>query len=196
MYFPLPLISRSLIFLQFCVRAADVDPDHSDVAIGLSGVTEYTRATMVGPDPLIPYANPRSKPGRTGYHEVHRSKLEHDMTATTGEKPPLRLKDEKQAELEEASDAQLALMRTGRRYEGLEVQVMGSRALKGGNPLKGLRGVVVGDHDSEERVKRLEKMRHHGREPWDDQTGIVVSVMQQGKATADSVPVERLFHLL
>jgi hypothetical protein len=133
---------------------------------------------------------------RIGSHEAHQSRLEHDITAATGEKPPLRLKDNKQAELKEASDAQLALMRTGRQYEGMEVQVMGRKPALVKSPLKGLRGVVVGDHDSEGRIKRLEKMRQSGKEPWDDQAGIVVSIKQQGKATADTVPVEDLFHVL
>lgn len=95
------------------------------------------------------------------------------------------------------------LMDTGRRYEGMEVEITGK------HPSKGKWGVVTGDHDSPARAKRLAQldskasMKRKGRDqkvilpPWDP-AGILVSVRldsgQSANNVLESVPVECLVH--
>lgn len=89
------------------------------------------------------------------------------------------------------SDAELEMMKLGRRYEGLQVWVGGKTRFKG------IRGVVIGDHDSEERAKRLEKARKAGKEKWWDQEGILLTIREEGSNhRVENVPIASVYHEL
>lgn len=77
------------------------------------------------------------------------------------------------------------LMHTGRRFLGMEVHVVG-RSVN-----KGLRGVVVGDHDSDVRAKRLGRQRGHRL----DFSGIIVTIQKEMTNVNYDVPIEKVHHL-
>ncbi|KAF8177161.1 hypothetical protein K438DRAFT_1978802 [Mycena galopus ATCC 62051] len=73
----------------------------------------------------------------------------------------------------------------GRRYEGIPVQVT-----KG--PHKGFRGVVVGDHDSVSRARRLEEYGHRDR--W-DQDGILLTIGHEtSNARIENIDIDHVWH--
>ena len=79
----------------------------------------------------------------------------------------------------------LKLMHTGQRFVGIEVQVVGKSIHKN------LRGVVVGDHDSEIRAKRLGRRRGNRF----DYTGIIVTIQKEMSKVFVDVPIEQVHHL-
>ncbi|KAJ7627710.1 hypothetical protein DFH06DRAFT_1338877 [Mycena polygramma] len=83
---------------------------------------------------------------------------------------------------------QAELMYTGRRYEGFEVQV-GNK-----HPMKGVRGTVVADYDSQKRVKRLQGKRRKQTEQWWDQQDIMVIVQKEASLARFDVDVKFLYH--
>ena len=76
----------------------------------------------------------------------------------------------------------------GRRFEGIEVQV------KGG-PSKGLRGTVVGDHDSSARVERLERERKYMRAAAGDFEGVLLTIGEErSNRKVENIPIEHVVH--
>ncbi|KAJ6607284.1 hypothetical protein B0H10DRAFT_2194971 [Mycena sp. CBHHK59/15] len=89
------------------------------------------------------------------------------------------------------SEAKVALMKTGLRYEYLQVYVGGK------SPHKGLCGMVVGDHDSPARAARLEKTRRKGKDPWWDQEGILITIREDStNCRVEDIPIENVYHQL
>jgi hypothetical protein len=84
------------------------------------------------------------------------------------------------------------LMNTGRRYEGIRVQVAG----KGVH--KGFRGTIIGDHDNEARVRWLAKKRVKAEDFWhdEDQEGILVTIKNEMGHSTVIVPVDKCIHEL
>ncbi|KAJ7153706.1 hypothetical protein C8R46DRAFT_1228005 [Mycena filopes] len=87
-----------------------------------------------------------------------------------------------------AKEEQLKLAYTGKRFEGIEVQVAFTHRYKG------FRGIVVGDHDSEERVKRLGRKRTKGRDRH-DLGGIVVTIRGNASNTQVEAEIEFVVHV-
>jgi hypothetical protein len=92
---------------------------------------------------------------------------------------------------------ELKLMRTRPTYENVAVFV-GPGLMK----WKGLRGLVVGWHDSTARAERHAKLRKRGKEPKDDQAGILLTIrptasmsMASSVPVAD-IPIEHVYHEL
>jgi hypothetical protein len=85
------------------------------------------------------------------------------------------------------SDRQLA---TSNRFVGIPVAVVFK------HPLKGMWGIVVGDHDSPERRQRLDMETKAGRKHRiDDTAGILVTIRQNaGNKIEDNIPIENLLH--
>lgn len=75
----------------------------------------------------------------------------------------------------------------GHRYEGVEVMV----AWQG--PLKGTRGVVVGDLDSPARALRLQRRKHNY--PVEDHDGVMVTVQKEGSNMRFTLDIQQLVHL-
>ncbi|KAF7343582.1 hypothetical protein MSAN_01978700 [Mycena sanguinolenta] len=77
------------------------------------------------------------------------------------------------------------LMHTGRRFVGIDVHIVGKSIHKN------LRGVVVGDHNSNVRAKRLGRGRGN---PF-DYSGIIVTIQKEMSNTLVDVPIEQVNHL-
>ncbi|KAJ7080330.1 hypothetical protein C8R44DRAFT_754378 [Mycena epipterygia] len=75
----------------------------------------------------------------------------------------------------------------GRRYEGMEVLV----AWQG--PLKGTRGVVVGDFDSPDRAARIQKCKRKYQVEDDD--GIMVTVQKEASNARFTLNIKKLVHV-
>ncbi|KAJ6467716.1 hypothetical protein C8R45DRAFT_938375 [Mycena sanguinolenta] len=76
----------------------------------------------------------------------------------------------------------------GRRFEGIEVQV---------NPgkFKGLRGAVVGDHDSRVRVERMDSKNKHAWASLGDSRGIILSIgKERSNKVVENIPIEHVVH--
>ncbi|KAF8132710.1 hypothetical protein K438DRAFT_1998437 [Mycena galopus ATCC 62051] len=81
-------------------------------------------------------------------------------------------------------EARLQKAKPGRRYKGISVQIK-----KG--PHKGLRGVVVGDHDS---VLRVEHMKSQPGARW-DQSGILLTIGEEkSNHRVENIPIENVMH--
>ncbi|KAJ7192380.1 hypothetical protein GGX14DRAFT_578244 [Mycena pura] len=85
---------------------------------------------------------------------------------------------------------------SGRRYEGIEVQV----GFEG--PHKGTRGVVVGDHDTAERAARVAAAKAAGKkylakqiDLTQDARGIIVTVQKEASNERFDMKIERLLHI-
>ncbi|KAJ6512447.1 hypothetical protein C8R45DRAFT_1152112 [Mycena sanguinolenta] len=121
----------------------------------------------------------------------------HDQNSVDGQNL-LELKDHthasthfyvKAAEVE-LSSASSIKYRAGRRFEGIEVQVKCSR-------FKGLRGAVVGDHDSQARVERLDSKNKHAWVSPEDSKGIMLSIgKERSNEVVENVPIEQVVHEL
>ncbi|KAF8126657.1 hypothetical protein K438DRAFT_2001267 [Mycena galopus ATCC 62051] len=73
----------------------------------------------------------------------------------------------------------------GRRYEGIPVQV--TKEVH-----KGFRGVVIGDHDSASRARRLGSSGDHGR--W-DQDGILLTIGHEtSNARIENIDIDHVWH--
>jgi hypothetical protein len=83
-------------------------------------------------------------------------------------------------------EAELKLAHTGHRFEGIDVKV-----IRG--PHKGVHGVVVADHDSAERVKRLGKNRKLGQDR--NAKGIMLTVRKEASNQQLLVRIEDAQHL-
>ena len=78
----------------------------------------------------------------------------------------------------------------GRRFEGIEVQVKCGK-------FKGLRGTVVGDHDSQARVERMDSKNKHAWTSPDDSHGIILSIgKERTNEVVENVPIEYVVHEL
>jgi hypothetical protein len=92
---------------------------------------------------------------------------------------------------------ELKLMRTRPTYENISVFVG-----NGKNKSKGLRGLVVGWHESKERAERLAKLRKRGKDPKDDQAGILLTIRPAASTsvasmgTVPDIPIEQVYHEL
>ncbi|KAJ7201015.1 hypothetical protein GGX14DRAFT_571588 [Mycena pura] len=85
---------------------------------------------------------------------------------------------------------------SGRRYEGIEVQV----AFHG--PHKGTRGIVVGDHDTAERAARVAAAKARSRkylakqiDVMQEARGIMVTVRKEASNELFEMKIERLLHV-
>ncbi|KAJ7040113.1 hypothetical protein C8F04DRAFT_1254260 [Mycena alexandri] len=85
-------------------------------------------------------------------------------------------------------EAELKLAHTGRRFEGFEVFVSGQ------NKYKGFRGMVIGDHDTAERVRRLKRRRRHADDVRDTK-GIEVTIRHESSNSTINVAVEDVRHI-
>ncbi|KAJ7117051.1 hypothetical protein C8R44DRAFT_738914 [Mycena epipterygia] len=165
---PLDNIDHVMPYLIFKVRSADVVFSLS-ASTGLSGV----------------------KQGFTTRSEV--SAIPNNMTPNTehGESMNLHmLLEDLQEQDRIAIERNMRLMKTGRRFEGLEVLV----AYK--HPLKGVLCVVHADHDTPKRAARLakESKRKGWRGDKADIRGIVATVSKLASNTRFEVDVKNLVH--
>ncbi|KAJ7659665.1 hypothetical protein DFH06DRAFT_1130434 [Mycena polygramma] len=62
------------------------------------------------------------------------------------------------------------------------------------HPMKGVRGTVVADYDSQERVKQLQGKRRKQTEQWWDQQDIMVTVQKEASLARFDVDVKFLYH--
>lgn len=78
----------------------------------------------------------------------------------------------------------------GNRFTGIPVAV----AFR--HPLKGVRGTVIGDHDSADRAKRLDMaMKARRKHRIDDSAGIMVSIRRHhSNQILLDIPIENLLH--
>ncbi|KAJ6470359.1 hypothetical protein C8R45DRAFT_1104790 [Mycena sanguinolenta] len=119
----------------------------------------------------------------------------HDQNSVDGQNL-LELKDHthalthfyvKAAEVE-LSSASSIKYGAGRRFEGIEVQV------KRGT-FKGLCGAVVGDHDSQARVERLDSKNKHAWVSPEDSKGIMLSIgKERSNEVVENVLIEQVVH--
>jgi hypothetical protein len=95
---------------------------------------------------------------------------------------------------------ELKLMRTRPTYENIPVFVGNTLGIK--TVLKGLQGVVVGWHESAARVERHAKLRKWGKQPKDDQAGILLTIRPTAPSSMTSslpvadIPIEHVYHQL
>ncbi|KAJ7339167.1 hypothetical protein DFH08DRAFT_964202 [Mycena albidolilacea] len=93
---------------------------------------------------------------------------------------------------------ELKLMRTRPTYENIPVFVGNMLGIK--TILKGLQGVVVGWHKSAARVERHAKLRKWGKQPKDDQAGILLIIRPTASLSMTSslpvadIPIEHVYH--
>ncbi|KAF8197278.1 hypothetical protein K438DRAFT_1760066 [Mycena galopus ATCC 62051] len=87
------------------------------------------------------------------------------------------------------SQEEFRMKLAGARYDGIPVQVR-----KG--PHKGLLGVVVGDHDSADRIQRLKSAGiFGGRNRGCDQDGILLTIgKEMSNLKVENVPIENVLH--
>ncbi|KAF8135242.1 hypothetical protein K438DRAFT_1787002 [Mycena galopus ATCC 62051] len=87
------------------------------------------------------------------------------------------------------SQEEFRMKLAGHQYEGIPVQV-------NKDAHKGLRGVVVGDHDSADRIQRLKSAGiFGGRTRGCDQDGILLTIgKEMSNLTVENVPIEKVLH--
>ncbi|KAJ6534911.1 hypothetical protein B0H19DRAFT_1271585 [Mycena capillaripes] len=134
----------------FIVRPADVDFEHD-----VSGMTIETKARL----PVQAGLGPNAPANNKNPFEMYNDALQPWMGVDTRESAE--------------SVLERRYMRRGQTYEGITVQVGGK------HNLKGFRGMVVGHHESPERVKKLAQQRSTGTDDWDNQDGVVITIRHE-----------------
>ncbi|KAJ7703474.1 hypothetical protein B0H14DRAFT_3647361 [Mycena olivaceomarginata] len=113
-------------------------------------------------------------PGGSSYSRRSEVKFQNVPPHPLSEKPPApHVLDE------------LRLMRTRPTYEYISVFVANMSGSK--THLKGLRGLVVGWHESAARAKRHARLRKRGKEPKDDQAGMLLTIRPTASTSMASI---------
>jgi hypothetical protein len=176
------------------VRAADIDFEDDEDARGFA----WTRPSESGPRygrmalSVLPSGDFKMVAGTKVMHPAAEQRLLHREAVTTGERATV----ENDAELTEAqlaekrSEAELALMRDGRRYEDMQVVITGK------HPRKGIVCKVVGDYDDDTRAARIKEANNKGKKlKWDDQEGIMLTLQEVWSgAKISKVKIEDVQH--
>jgi hypothetical protein len=177
------------------VRGADVDFDdeQSGMAIDTQGLGLYSTPSLVGqvnaPPPEVIRGDVPTLANvlrDVGTHELAPGQTAVDLYNTKASQ--WRAQTESEARDLRQRELEKTLMHTGRRYFGIEVFIGGK------SPLKGFRGRIVGDHDSAERVQRLDKRRKHDKIHWSDQDGIMVTIREDATLRQEVVDVKCVYH--
>ncbi len=200
---------------QFDVGAADVDfdegGDYAGLTVDTPGGSSYSRPSVV----QFPSVRPdvQELGGRTVRMVEGEDGVERPMVinARGNEEILVRGHEEKDRWLRSQQPRSsreraptpppvfddLKLMRTPPTYENIPVFVG-----NGENKWKGLQGEVVGWHESKERAERHAKLRKRGKDPKDDQAGILLTIRPAASTSIGSmgavpnIPIEDVYHEL
>ncbi|KAJ7203732.1 hypothetical protein B0H12DRAFT_1080581 [Mycena haematopus] len=159
------------------------------VAVCTGGAVEIFEVCFQSRSALHAVDHVFTKAGNADSFRVRAADVEWDQRTNTAVGPSESYTLPAIAAAEELSkqdqDNLVKLMHTGQRFVGIDVRVVGKSIHKG------FRGVVVGDHDSPQRARRLRKQTRYA---W-DYGGIIVTIQKEASNTKVDVPIEQLNHL-